>query len=818
MTANIVTTLLVNSIVFSGLFLFLLILRKLLSVKISALMQYALLAVVVLKLLIPFGFVSAISPLGWLKNNATLAEAAQGDAEQPEPFAYTGAGQTLGMHNKVTPSAQTPLTDKADTQASQTKTTQIPHPAEKTILHWSAWVCIVWLIGALAMALWLSLSLQNMHRRIRHARTEVPEHILIIFEACKKELGIKGRIGLVMQTAIPVPTVTGILRPRLIMPDSIIDKESTVLRNIFLHELTHYKHGDLVVIGVMNFLNCLYWFNPLVWLCFKLMRSDMETICDQRCLRMMTKADQSGYVATVLQFAGMPPAMRLQAAIAITDGRSNMEQRIRNMFKIRRTRGVTRILVILIAGIMLVTGVLTACQPTPEKAVVIGKGNDALESAVAATALPESSPVISEERTDNTSPTNMVLSGHWQDTLSENDVTINIDADVCVPNVSSYPVYEVAPYFTDETLARKFISVLAKDAVEIHNGAYSLPEDYERTILSLKKEKAELEAGKTGDDSITPIKEQIAAIDEQLKQVEQEYAESKKESDLIGQPLDFSFDGSHSQLVEDTDVLKDRTLQFTATMKDGSKRMLGFQNIQESTVQHTILYCLDPQAKRTYEAGNLPSTEEAVSAAMNIINELDIGAFDFKYERLEYGIDENTGQFVDEPNAKQLFFAKSYNGIPVNQYIGADNPACVPEDELVYNIVLRQEEISVTFNQDGMFCFSWDTPCKVLRTENENVAVISFDEAKDIFNQHVMYSIYPWEDRETKIDINEVRLGYMAIPVKDDLSSFRTIPVWDFIGADNTFGDEKYHHYDNQRSFVTINAIDGSVIDRNLGY
>ena len=818
MTTGIVTTLLVNTIVFSVLFGFLLILRKLLSGKVSAVMQYVLLAIVVLKLLIPFGFESSISPLGWIDKHSALTETVQSEAWQPEPYAYTGTEQAYDEGDKITPSAQTSLTNNAGIQSSQVETSQISQFAIKTApLHWSVWVCIIWLAGVIPMAFWLVLSLRIMRRRIRHTKTKLPEHIAAVFNTCKKELRIKGHIGLVMQTAIPVPAITGIMKPILIVPDSLTDMEPPALRNIFLHELTHYKHGDLIVIRMMNCLNCLYWFNPLVWLSFKLIRNDMETICDQRCLRLMDRDAQSGYIDTVLQFAGLPSNKRLQAAIAITDGRTNIEKRIRNMFKKRRTRGPAKILVLLVTAMMLITCVLTACQPTPEEEIVIGKGDNTLEEAIAGTPLPEST-LVDKEQTGDTSPTNMVLSEHWQDTLFENNVTIDIDADVYVPNVSAYPVYEVAPYFTDEALARKLISVLAKDAVEVHNGAYLQPEDYEQTILSLKKEKAELEAGKTGDDSITPIEEQIAAINEQIEQVEQEYADSENESDLAGQPLDFSFDGSNSQLVTDTDIVKERVLQFTATMEDGSTKVFVFQNIQESTMQHTYINCANRDAYRTHETGDLPMTEVAISAAMDIINELDIGEFDFKYEQLKYAVNENTGQLTDAPYAKQLVFAKSYSGIPVNQYSGADNGACVTEEELVYNIVLRQEEIIVTFNKDGVIGFSWTNPCAVLSTENENVAVICFDKARDIFNKQIMYSIYPHEDRETKIDINEVRFGYMVIPVKDDLSTFRTIPVWDFIGVDNTFADEIDPRYNDERSFVTINAIDGSIIDRDLGY
>ena len=702
-------------------------------------------------------------------------------------------------------------------RSSAVQPTVSAEPATTTPFNWRALLLYIWIAGVALSVLYLFWSYLYLKKRIGKSAVFADKGLSDIFQQCIRELGIKRNIRMVLQNEIGSPAL--LVFPVMLMPvDMMQTMNKQQVAFAIKHELMHYKRKDHIACLLLSLLQAVYWFNPFVWLAYRQIRRDMETACDSMVVKTMDSAEKLKYATTVLSLFSRKKQLPVMLGMAVINTKKAAEKRIKGIYMKQKSNPKGRLATAVLACVMIITCFTTACQPTPEDPIVIGKGDDALESAIAATALPESTPIVSEEKTEETSPTNMVLSEHWQDTLSENNVAVNIDADVYVPNVSSYPVYEVAPYFTDEALARKFMSVLAKDATEVHNGAFSPPEDYERTILSLKKERAELEAGKTGDDSITPIKDQIASIDEQLKQVEQEYAESKKESDLVGQPLDFSFEGSHSQLFLDTDTVKERILHFTATMKDGSTRMLGFQNTQESTVQHTILYCFNPQAKRSNEAGLLPSTQEAVSVAMAIINELDIGVFDFKEERLEYAVDENTGQSMDEPNAKQLIFSKIYNGIPVNQYNGASNPACVPEDELVYNVVLRQEEIDVTFSQDGMIGFSWDTPCNVLRTENENVAVISFDEAKDIFNQQVMFSIYPWDDRETKIDIDEVRLGYMVIPVKDDLSAFRTIPVWDFIGADNSFGDEKYHHFDNQRSFVTINAIDGSVIDRNLGY
>ncbi len=66
MTHDIVVSLLANAAVFTVLFGLMLAIRRLLAKRISAALQYILWAAVIIKLMIPFGFESDLSPLTML--------------------------------------------------------------------------------------------------------------------------------------------------------------------------------------------------------------------------------------------------------------------------------------------------------------------------------------------------------------------------------------------------------------------------------------------------------------------------------------------------------------------------------------------------------------------------------------------------------------------------------------------------------------------------------------------------------------------------------------------------------------------------------
>lgn len=82
--------------------------------------------------------------------------------------------------------------------------------------------------------------------------------------------------------------------------------------------------------------------------------------------------------------------------------------------------------------------------------------------------------------------------------------------------------------------------------------------------------------------------------------------------------------------------------------------------------------------------------------------------------------------------------------------------------------------------------------------------------------------------KELTYKIDRIVFGYTRIyEPKSDSRSGVLVPVWDFFGSyEGTYkeeaewetGSENFLYAPQYESYLTINAIDGSVIDRGLGY
>ena len=108
--------------------------------------------------------------------------------------------------------------------------------------------------------------------------------------------------------------------------------------------------------------------------------------------------------------------------------------------------------------------------------------------------------------------------------------------------------------------------------------------------------------------------------------------------------------------------------------------------------------------------------------------------------------------------------------------------------------------------------------------QTENVKLMDFDSIIKIYEQMMEVSnadITKYESNRT-FHIKKIVLGLGRIydPATDNDSGL-LVPVWDFIGGFDAVNDDytmkNNGEYSNQ-SYLTINAIDGTIIDRGLGY
>lgn len=97
---------------------------------------------------------------------------------------------------------------------------------------------------------------------------------------------------------VSTPAVYGILRPRIILPESC--RESEALDLIVLHERRHIRRLDNLW-RVLAFLTAaIHWFNPASWLFLRLYLEDAELACDESVLSKLSADQHKRYAHALL--------------------------------------------------------------------------------------------------------------------------------------------------------------------------------------------------------------------------------------------------------------------------------------------------------------------------------------------------------------------------------------------------------------------------------------------------------------------------------------------------------------------------------------
>lgn len=268
-------------------------LRFFLRGKLNPRLQYALWLLAALRLLLPVSLVR--SPVS-VMNAVPDVPAAVQRLTAPE---NRRAPQTDNTQSPVQTASET---ETAPTEAQMQQT-------GSTILK------LVWLTGAAAMA--LAVLAQNLLflRRLKRIRRPF---------ACPES-----PVPVWVASGLPSPCLAGLFRPEIYLtPEAAQNPETRQF--VLRHELAHYHARDQLWSLLRLICQCLYWFDPFVWLAAALSRRDCELACDERVLKDLDSGSRVSYGRALLSLVASKRArgQLLSCATTMQLGRKGLKERI----------------------------------------------------------------------------------------------------------------------------------------------------------------------------------------------------------------------------------------------------------------------------------------------------------------------------------------------------------------------------------------------------------------------------------------------------------------------------------------------------------
>ena len=194
------------------------------------------------------------------------------------------------------PSVQTPPAQPSTSAPTATE----PEPERAALsLSLSQILFLLWMLGAAVVLTRNLLAHRQFCQYLRRWAAPVRDaDTLALYNALGDQLGLDRRPRLLTCPRLAVPMLAGLFRPALLLPENL--PAGDALRFSLLHELIHYRRGDIFRKTLALWVRTIHWFNPLVWLTARAMDRDIELSCDESALKHLPPAEHAAYGRTIL--------------------------------------------------------------------------------------------------------------------------------------------------------------------------------------------------------------------------------------------------------------------------------------------------------------------------------------------------------------------------------------------------------------------------------------------------------------------------------------------------------------------------------------
>lgn len=479
---------------------------------------------------------------------------------------------------------------------------------------------------------------------------------------------------------------------------------------------------------------------------------------------------------------------------------------------------LNKFVIFCLAGLLCLSG----CQATPGKKAVVNKNQDYLKDI----------------NTDNVKNNISDIPSSVQESFDLAKGKMTVNAKVTLPDTDIFPIQKIKPYeitnedidafvnafFAGETLY-EIRSELSKEEIEQEL-------IYTKQRLALMEENKDMTSENLDEKGLQDLRDETRA---EIAELEKQYNNAKSESEFKDVATNAHFSKTDSEKSIARGYVKKPNGKGKVIEAYKSKSLKNsyiiVSDVNMGEIDNNSIIDVKKRGEEKVTTDDIANSKitfrEAKAQADKIVQ--DTGRQDLVLDYGGHVIPVNNSEEENAPakEANEYFFtyAKSYGGSFV-PYVSAETYSDDPNNTQ-YSESFPNEVFKVEITKDGNVNYvEWACPGDIVETIAENVQLLPFNEIMDKFKSHAK-AIGGWSNMphvvSNDIDIYEIRLSYSKSAIKDNPNEYIIIPVWNFFCTQNTQIEDSGEKYENKQdgfrqSLVTINAIDGSVVNHSLGY
>lgn len=506
----------------------------------------------------------------------------------------------------------------------------------------------------------------------------------------------------------------------------------------------------------------------------------------------------------------------------------------------------------LMAGMLLGVSLTGGCAATPEDALIKQKGKASLKNyeeaetpgAPADEGNADDESVGAGDGSGDILRQSLGAPEHYQSEAADATGKLQVltDADVEIPDVSKVSAIAVSAHPFGQSVIDQVTEVFFPDAKIYTMDSYNemTQADYQAEIEKLKGYVSEgnLDPYNWGTDENGNYLYDIYAVIEQL---EQNYENAPRERNLTEAHPQYGLtedDGKGGTFTRDDSFFgvacQPDGLAFDYIIKSyGSMDMeLRIERIREQVSMESQIMWNEYDSLKANEEQAWPDEGDMPREAGITLEEArqiaDEKAAGLQLEHMElaaweYGI---CCEFIPSESKQNMLdagyifhYTRKLNGIPVTFTSDWGGNLEDMDSEME---TWCYEVLDIIVTEDGVDTVNYNNPYDIGEVRTENLSLLPFDEVMEIYEKMMLiqnasalnYAI------SSTYHIDRITFGYTRIyePSTDSRVGL-LVPVWDFFGSnDLEMETDAFTSVSRYLSYLTVNAIDGSIISRGLGY
>jgi hypothetical protein len=499
--------------------------------------------------------------------------------------------------------------------------------------------------------------------------------------------------------------------------------------------------------------------------------------------------------------------------------------------------------------------IFAGCQKTPEKEVVVQKDMEQMIEKAQVT--PEISGNKLKQKLDV--PERFVAN----ESYSDGRLTLAAEANIVLPDVGALPVVRVEPENFSQELVDKLYGSLIGDTPMYEQQQKYTKEQIQQDILMWKKI---LSDPKSEDMSKRQAEQEISKLEETYKTAPEaedmvpagSEIKTQAEYDPRTGEKNLEYSGVNIAQKPGYFVQTGKTFSVRNNTRDGKIVVEEDEfgaSVTDTASQGARFYYFDYDlapsgvecAAETVTPENLTdrpekvggfSYKQALDIAQDFLNKTGIKDMEISSLTLKYMLPDKYLSLVTGTPAEHMTFtddvaAGKYDSEVINIFIDIDvarivngiqvtsNGSSSYIGDAMYGAQWFYEDFTIGVCSKGIYSVSWVSPHSITDTVTEDANMLPFNEITDVFDK--MYRVrYDASGNNLAGEVERVVLSLRRVMDQNNIGYGLFVPVWDFYGTMTVSypddPDEPPQEWLSGKPLLTINAIDGTVIDLDEGY